>query len=371
MKKLATFFVCLLLFGGLMYGGGKKEGKDPSESQESADTKVEETMTVTDITGRTVTVPKTIDRIATPNVDAYRILVQLGAQEKLVGIPSKMYGSQFSESDSIEIRVWPEAKKVTKVGGGPPNSEINLEAFLQVKPDIIIYWGRQGDKQAAERADELQSKINTPVLCLNMYTMGENLPAIEEAYMLMGKLVGKENRAEELINYFKTELESIASVTKSVPENKRPGVFMGGIRKISASSLYPPVAYLDLNAVVDKANYGKEIAKEQLMAWDPDVIFCHTPSQAYRPDLNVYLKDPVLQGVSAVKDKRVYHYKGYFMGWDIATGLVDTVYLAKLTYPELFADINMRQKANEILETFYRIPDLFDVLQAQSSLYAD
>ncbi len=131
------------------------------------------------------------------------------------------------------------------------------------------------------------------------------------------------------------------------------------------------VTYLGLNSVVDQANYGKEISKEQLIAWNPDFIFLHTPSQSYRADISAYMDDPILQSVSAVKARQIYHYEGYFMGWDIATGLVDTVYMAKLAYPTLFADVDMEAKANEILETFYGIPDLFDALVAQSSLYTE
>lgn len=387
MKK-RVFLACVLVIIGLIScaqppaENGESQASETQETEATSQTAGEtmneatsqtagETMTITDMTGRTVTVPKEIHRIATPNVDAYRLLVQLRAQDKLVGIPSNMYGSRFSQQDSFEVKVWPEAKQVTKVGGGRPNSEINLEMFLGVEPDIIIYWGNEGETETAARADDLQSKTNIPVICLNLYTKGENLPAIEKAYMLMGKLVDKEERAQELITYFKEQIDEIASITTSVAEEERPGVFIGEISNISAGSLYPPIEYMDLHVVTDKASYGKEVSKEQLIAWDPDIIFLHTATQSHRADITLYLNDPILEGVSAVKNERVYPYKGYFMGWDIATGLVDTVYMAKLTYPELFKDVDVEAKANEILETFYGMPNLFDALVTQSSLHTE
>jgi len=66
------------------------------------------------MTGRVVRLPQKIQRIATPNVDAFRIIIQLGAQDKLVGIPSNMYGSKYSMEDTIEVSAWPESKRFQK-----------------------------------------------------------------------------------------------------------------------------------------------------------------------------------------------------------------------------------------------------------------
>ena len=356
--------MCLLAAGGLLFAGGAQE-----VSVENADVETEnETITVQDLTGRTVEIPAKITSIATPNVDAYRILVQLGAQDLMKGVPSKMYGSQFSKDDSIEIRVWPEAKNRTQVGGGPPNSEINLESFIQVNPDVIITWGQKGDAKAGERADDLQTKTGIPVIALNIYARGANMPAVDEAYMLMGKITGKEERARELLDYFNGEIAKLSARIADVPADKHPKVFFGSVSDLKASGFYPAIKYLNLNSLTDKTLYGKEIPKEQMIAWDPEAIFLHTPSQAYRPSLNLYYDDPVLKEISAARNRRIHRIKCTFMGWDIATGMVDTLLIAKHTYPETFADINIEEKANEILETFYSKPNLFAVLNAQSDL---
>lgn len=57
------------------------------------------------------------------------------------------------------------------------------------------------------------------------------------------------------------------------------------------------------------------------------------------------------------------------MGWDIATGLTDLYYMAKIAYPELFPDMDIEEKGNEILKMFYDKDGLFNILKANSNIY--
>ncbi|MBK1734466.1 hypothetical protein CKO15_04030 [Halorhodospira abdelmalekii] len=81
-----------------------------------------ETQTVEDMLGRNVEIPAEIERVATVNVDAFRMTLHLDADEKLVGIPSDMFGSRFSEDKTIEARAFDGIENTLKrcIFSAPP-----------------------------------------------------------------------------------------------------------------------------------------------------------------------------------------------------------------------------------------------------------
>lgn len=93
----------------------------------------------------------------------------------------------------------------------------------------------------------------------------------------------------------------------------------------------------------------------------------HTPSKVHRVK-DAELEDPILAPVAAIENNQVFRLKGAFMGWDIATGLIDSNLIAKAAYPDLFTDIDMEKKGEEILKTFYNTEGLYTPLKEGSDL---
>lgn len=360
-KSLIVLVLVFLLATTSSGCSGKTNGQEESKKTESNQ--------IVDMAGRTVNLPKEIKTIATPNVDAYRIILQLGAQDMLVGVPSNMYGSKFSQADTIEVLSWSEVKELEKVGGGPPGTEVNAEVLMKLKPDIIISWNF--GKNVKEMADKLQEQTQIPVVCLNTIDAGgANMKGIKYAYTLVGKLTRKEKEAEELISYYRKTVDDIQSkLEKSGEKSKK--VYMGGPNSILTKSRgYLPLKQLKLNNVASEmTSESKEISKEQLLEWNPELIFLHTPSKVKRVKMEELKTDPVLSNMQAIKNDSIYSIKAMYMGWDIATGLVDLNYMAKLSYPETFKDLDVSKKSNEILKKFYRKDGLYKVLEENNGLH--
>jgi len=377
MKKSMMFLMVMVLFSSVFVGCRKEEvtnqpveEKEVVESTEEANKEVGKMVEFTDMLGRKVQVPAEIKTIATPNVDAYRILVQLGAQDMLVGAPSNMYGSKYSDVDTVEVLAWQEVKVLDKVGGGPPNSEINIEKLIDLKPDVIISWSYGNGEAGIGQADLLQEKSQIPVLCLNSISKTDaTMKNVEEAYAMMGSITGEETRAKELVNYYKLEVGKVKKIIDDA--NVTPARFYmcspGNILRAS-NSYIPPKQLGFENVGLEIGIKGGEITKEHLITWNPDYIFMHTPSKVYRVDLEEIKKDPVLKSVSAIQNNQVYHLKSFYMGWDIATGVVDTYIIAKVAYPSLFEDIDMGEKGEEILKEFYQAEGLYESLRVNSDL---
>lgn len=352
-----VFLIATTLFGC----SGNNETQDNSTETESNQ--------IIDMAGRKIKLPDEIKTIATPNVDAYRIILQLGAQDMLVGVPSNMYGSKFSQADTIEVLSWPRVKELEKVGGGPPGTEVNAEVLVKLKPDVIISWNF--GENANEMADKLQEQTHIPVVCLNTIDAGgANMEGIESAYTLVGKLTGKGKNAEDLISYYKKTVDEIQTKLENSGEKSKK-VYMGGPNSILTKSRgYLPLKQLKLNNVASElTGESKEISKEQLLEWNPELIFLHTPSKVKRVNMEELKADPVLSNMQAVKNDTIYSIKAMYMGWDIATGLVDLNYMAKLAYPETFKDLDVSKKSNEILKKFYRTDGLYQVLEENNGLH--
>jgi iron complex transport system substrate-binding protein len=368
MKKLKIFslIMVMLICSATLVGC-------TTSTSESSGEETTGTVEITDMAGRTVTIPANVNTIATPNVDAYRILLQLGAEDMLVGVPSNMYGSQYSQEDTIEVTVWPEVKNLEQVGGGPPGSEINAEALMALEPDVVISWsyGKQGSN-ASEQADSLQEKTGIPVVCLNnIQSDNVNLDAITNAYTLIGQIAGEEAKAQELLDYYEERVKEITDITDQIPADQIKTSYMasvGGILK--ATNNYLPMKQLGVTNVAEElgAN-GGEISQEQLIAWNPEIIYIHTASTSHRFDMDEVANDPSYSSISAIANDNYYHIKGTYMGWDIATGLVDLLYMAKVTYPEQFEDLNVEKAGDEVLEYFYGMEGLYQRLIDYNDYY--
>ena len=362
-RKKSLILTTLLFFViGVAFSAGQKESGDLSEVQSQ-----EKTITVTDMAGRTVEIPANPERIATPNVDAFRMLIHLGAEDRLVGVPSRMYQSQFSEVETLEIKAWPESKNMPMVGGGPPGTEIDAEAIMALNPDLIFSWASGKDR--GSQADRLQKQTGIPVVCINTWLSGnESVEEIRKAYFFLGKIVHKEERALELMNYLTDQVEIVKKIVNAIPQDSRPSVYFCSPGNLFRGTRnYFPAKLLGLNNVMANADVSSgEVAKEQFIKWDPEIIFMHTASRIYCVKSGSVANDTSIADVRAVKNNNYYHYKGQYMGWDVATGLVDLFYIGKIAYPEKFG--NMEQKGEEILKEFYGVSELYNYL-AENNLF--
>ena len=364
-RLLAALVAAVVLLAAC--GGDPEEGAAPA---------AERTRTVEDMLGRSVEVPREIERIATVNVDAFRMLLHLGAAERLVGIPSNMFGSRFAEEKTIEARAFEALAQTPRVGGGQPGAEINLERVLATDPDVFLYWAftrRDEPGALADRAERLERQLGVPVVAVS--TLGGDrssaeaaLEEIETAYRLVGELTGRQERAAALLEYYR---DGVAQVQSRLPEAaSAPRIYLAHRRNLyNHVAFYPPAEQLGAELVTAGRPGGDgEVSAEELVKWDPAYIFLHTPSKASRVSREAVLGDARLAGVEAVEQGRVYRFKGTYMGWDLATGLVDLVHMAKILYPQAMAGVDRAERGEAILRFFYGEPGLYEHLAEQSGL---
>lgn len=323
---------------------------------------------IKDRVGRTVIVPTEVNRIVGLRAGTLRLLTYLDAVPLVVGIEEGE-----SRTSRPYLDAYPELLELPFIG---PMMGGDAEAIAAVRPDVIFTaYVTAGD------ADALQRKTGVPVVvveCAEIGTLSER-ESLYESLRLIGKVLGKTARADSLITYTEEQITELYSRTALIPETVRPTAYVGGISYsgtkdiASTQVVYPPFVFVHANNVaaeIDKRKVshvkGTYIDKEQLLLWNPDVIFIDEHG------LTLALKDlksgGALSGhLKAVDTNKIYTllpYNNYAINYELV--LIDAWYVGKVLYPEAFEDIDMNSKGNEVVEMFFRRP-VFDKLVTENS----
>ncbi len=325
------------------------------------------TRTITDMVGRTVEIPTKVERIV-PLANAPRMMTYLGIANKAVAISgfNKDTVSPVTAYAYASKDLWANLPVAGTDGGGA--TDYYPEVIIAAEPDIILC------SYAAELADEIQTKTGIPVVSVAMGTLfGEDY---EQALRMLGDVCGVSERAEEVITYINTCLDDLATRTANISDEGKPTVMTAGVSFKGThgiegvgvnSTIFKVIAANDVSKGISEKSRGMEVDREQILAWDPQIIFLDSGGmelvkQDYAADPDFYAQ------LQAFQSGNVYQCPSataYYSNVEIP--LANCYYDACILYPEQFADINAEEKANEIFKFFLGIDDYVDVL-AQAGL---
>lgn len=303
-----------------------------------------EGVVITDLAGREVVIPEKPERIVAVGGGALRLITYLDATDLVVGVednekdPSRPY-----------LLAHPELSELPSVG---PRHGGDEELIVSLKPDII-FLTRWKDK-----IETLQSRTGIPVVFLG--DSEADFDELFEALRVAGKALGKEERAEELIEYAEKTIEDIRE--RAERATYRPKVYVGGIGRSENGILETRIDYIPfelLNArtldetgieLSSKVREGqKTIDPEILLEWDPEYIFIDAGGHALQD-----MDKPMFYPLSPKGVFEVLPYRDY--GDNYETILVDSYLIGKIIYPEAFYDIDPAKKADEIYTMFVGSP---------------
>jgi iron complex transport system substrate-binding protein len=98
------------------------------------------------------------------------------------------------------------------------------------------------------------------------------------------------------------------------------------------------------------------IDKEQLLEWDPDIIFID--ESGYGMVVEDYRSNPgFYDSLQALKEGKFYGYLPFnYYTTNIDTAIADSYFMGKTVFPEAFEDIDPVEKADEIYEFLLGTP---------------
>ena len=327
--------------------------------------------TIRDCAGRDVRIPDRVVKVVDlALLDGTRTMIELEVADRLVGVNDSVKNFMYGEEGSAfgcwfaPPRVAPQLKSILSVGNC---REPNVEFIRSLEPDLILAYASY-----TELADILEEQTGLPVACIDAAGCHDF-----RMFGLVAEIMGKQRRAEELIDYAKGKIEAITRMRSGLDEKERVKVFFWGWPVQDAPKTIAPYDPIDLAGGLNVAQQGGirpyeifDITKEQLAVWNPDIILLQWWTRKnIGIRIETILSDPALQTVSAVKSQQVYYSRSFMKGWDPAMGLCEIYYLARLFYPDLYRDLDVEKEGNEILQRFYGVDGLYSDFIESSELH--
>jgi iron complex transport system substrate-binding protein len=312
---------------------------------------------IIDAAGRKVKLPDRVEHVICSGPGCLRLLTYLQAQNLIVAVDDMEKRRPIFDARPYALAN-PQFKKYPLFGEfrGYDNPELILA--LNPQPQAIF----KTFSMMGHDPEKLQKKTSIPVLVLEYGDLANNRNSLYQALHIMGKVVDKEKRAEELVSFFESTIKELRDRTKCILEAARKSCFVGGIafkgpHGFQSTELdYPPflfvnaknVAYEPFMKTIGQSN----IAKEKIVQWDPEILFLDLSTLQMGDkagSLFELKKDPAYKALTAGQKGQVYGVLPYnWYAQNFGSILADAYFIGKLLYPDRFRDIDPAAKADEI-----------------------
>lgn len=331
--------------------------------------------TLTDLAGRKVSLELPVNKVVLPGWSGsgnpfYTILALMGEEglNTIVGMDHGLRDYRHWIWNKLS-ETYPQLNSIPDVGRPP---EINVEKIISLKPDVVLL-----PMQTFESVKDsiiLLEKAGIPVV-LNDYhaqTLENHIQSIE----LIGKLLGRQDRASELVAFYKKQC-AIVEDRLAAKSPAKPRIYIEvGTDHDEYQNTYGNAMW---GALAQRAG-GDNIALGVIERWgpaspefvlksNPEVIVLTGSNWPERPRslmlgynavaddsrdrLDAFLARPGWSNLDATKNKRVHgiHHGLAREIWDFYA--LQT--LAKWFHPELFADLDPLENFKLFHKEFFGI----------------
>lgn len=328
------------------------QASEPAESAEPDDSAESESGTreITDMAGRKITIPGSIDSVFSTGPVSAIYLYTL--------VPDKLLGWNYELNDIEKSIILEKYHSLPNFGMG---DSVNYEAVIAANPDIALNVGTINDALISD-CDSLSESLGIPVVAVD-----GDLTSAPEAYRFMGELFGMEEQAEKLASYAEETFDDIAKM--EIPEGKRVRMYYGN----GEDSLETAPAGSSHGQIIEMVNADNvadlelgdgsrvQISAEQLLAWDPDVIVVIGEAKADisgKSAASAILGNPDYASLKAVQEQKVYGAPNAPFSWvDRPSGpnrIIGIRWLSGLIYPE-YLNFDVDEEVLEFFSLFYHI----------------
>lgn len=353
-KKLLTLILAVLMMLSVCACGAEDTAQTDGD------------VTVTDMIGREVAVtPGSYKNVVCIGAGALRMYCYVCDAQLLCGVEDidnlslserpQMFDSvarpyMLAYSDVFE--------KLPSCGVGGPNAQAaEAEKILSCNPDIVI-----SEYEDVEKADALQEQLGVPVITLKTGPNGIFDDAFRGSMTLLGTIFGTEEKADALISFVDAEIKEIGERTANVADADKPGVYICGLGNwgttdhLMTSEDYKSFEVANIKNVVSGLGTPgvTAIEKEKFASLGEDMDIMFIDTAAVKNIKPLYAEDSTMfDTCKAWNDGEVYlqmAYNAYYTNYEIS--LINTWFIAKTVYPDLFSDIDISAKADEITNAF-------------------
>jgi len=312
----------------------------------------EDPVTVTDFTGRTLTLDRPPARIACLYAFTGHVVALLGRGEDMVAVVDGLKKDLLIQQRVPGIKDLPVPAK----GGF-----IHIETLLQTDADMVFLKPETAASQAEIKKLE---RFGLPWFVAGYRNMAEQMTTIE----MMGKICGRKEKALAYTRYYRDIIKQVEKRTARMLKQDRVRLYhaVNEARRTDAPGTI--AADWTRAAGVINVSVGQKLhtrgekhfaGMEQILLWDPEVIIVNEAGV----DKDI-LQDKKWAAITAVQEKKVFSIPVGISRWG-HPGSLETplaiLWTAKTVYPELFADMDLRVEIKRFYSRFFNL-DLDDAM---------
>ncbi len=312
------------------------------------------TINVMDYSNREVSLVKPAERIVVMADNAFMVVHELGALNKIVAVDSKTKGYWDLY---LASKTNPELASLPDVG---KTKNPNYELILSLNPDLILLKGN------TESADILQDKTGVPVANIISKT-GYDF----EIYNIIGTLLGKEKEANAIVSELQSRKEKLETLLTKVTDKKSAYI----VKQNSKNNLFKTLKTSDslsLASIINvAANASKtdewgfaEISKEEFMSLAPDFIILDIPTSESSITKQMLSADATYQFQNAIKDNKIYHTHSFSCPKDYVFVIAEAYYYAHIAYPDILLEKEYKNAINSLFGKTYGIKNYYEEWKA-------
>lgn len=262
---------------------------------------------ITDMAGRKVKVPAAINKVYAPSPYGTYIMYAIA--------PDKLAGLIFPVKEEDKRYLHESVRNLPVIGGlFGQGQTANVETLLKAGPDVLVMWSGK-DSPVNEKNAQALNRLKIPYV----YATVDDLSDYPDAFLFLGRLVGREKRTAKLSAYCRKTLSEVKSVIAGIPPENRPRVYYAegtdGLSTECNDSIHVQLLQLagdvDVHRCRTSCHKGFEkISPEQVMLYNPDVMIVQEKSF-----FDTVFKDPRWSRIKAVRKRRVYLVPKHPFNW--------------------------------------------------------
>lgn len=330
------------------------------------------TITLTDMRGRSVEIPRDIKRIIALEANSLRLLSYFDSISKVVAVEDTGHGREKTIHQFFHLATYriafPFLRDLPSIG-----SSASHEAIIAADPDLVIC-----SIVDIGQLDQLQQKLGIPVFAINADIELGDLEQFLGQIELMGKALGEQDRSAVLVDGIKDIGDDLRSRIPVGDDNhdlddESPSAYAGGMMYYGPADLlrtsgnYDPFDLTGVknamppNPTGNKQPYMTTI--EDLVVANPGYVFVDAANANLSKAGYLAQKEVLDQEVAAFRDGQVYStlvYKYYGTNWE--SQIITTYYVGTVVHPERFGDVDIQAKAEEIWKLFFQVDLDYDVV---------
>jgi iron complex transport system substrate-binding protein len=366
-KLLSIVLVSVLI--ALVVGGCDTKDKMSAPTQ----------ITVTDMAGRQVSVTVPVKKVVlgcAKDLPTFAVVAGEDFPRKIAGWgATAVRPSAWDQGIFLKYKEkYPEIEAISDVGSHAQGT-FSVEKVISLKPDVVIFplWLLLNEYPSVAEDIARMEGVGIPTVFIDFgdKPLENTIPST----LLLGTLLGKEERAKEIMNFFQKQVNEVVSRMQKIKKPKfKVYLEAGGKGPSGYGSTCGNHSWCGFVVKAGGINIAEGIIKrwgqinpEYLLKTNPDVIIIvglEPPSsmrfgypvnpEESRQVLKAYTERPGWNNLSAVKNGRVYGVFNNYLIFNIYNFAVIEA-ISKWFYPDEFKDLDPEANLREFHKKFFPV----------------